>query len=113
MQTYATAKIEREKGTSLSMEDIPLRSEAGPPKSKEETRPKEQREKRSVEVEETILGLQIYAGAANRFPEHMLYEEIVEGAKNGKFKITYTVKKSQSEMIGTVIKKNIKLPRMS
>ena len=46
-------------------------------------------------MDASSLRLKIYAAATNKFPEQMTYEEIVEGAKNGK----YTVKKSESEII--------------
>ena len=63
-------------------------------RSKEETKPKEQREKKVQEIEAKTVGLKIYAAASNKFPDQPSYEDIVEGAKNGKYKITYTVKKN-------------------
>ena len=71
----------------MSLEDIPMRSEAEAMRSKAVTRPKEQREKKSLEMDTSSLGLKIYAAAANRFRELITYEEIVDGAKNGKYKL--------------------------
>ena len=51
------------------------------------------------------MGLKVFSAAANSFPEQTTYEEIVEGAKSGKYKITYTTKKTESEIIGMIIKK--------
>ena len=74
-----------------------MRSEAGGARSKGETVLKEQREKKSQEVEASTLRLKIFVAAINRFPEQTTYEEIVEGAKSGKYKITYTVKKQKAK----------------
>ena len=75
----------------------------------ETARPKEQRERKVQETDAADLGLKIYAAAANAFPEQTTYEEIVEEAKKGKYKITYTVKKTESEIIGMLVKKSIKI----
>ena len=93
------------------MENISMRSEAETVRRDESACPKEQRERKVQEVEAADLGLKIYAAAANKFPEQMTYEEIVEGAKKGKYKITYTVKKTESEIIGMMVKKGIKITR--
>ena len=71
--------------------------------------PREQREKKLQGVEASTLGLKVFAAATNKFPENPTYEEIVEGAKSGKYKITYTVKKTESEIIGMIIKKTAKI----
>ena len=78
-------------------------------KKDESVRPREQRERKAQEVEARELGLKMYAAAGNTFPEQITYEEIVEGAKKGKYNITYTVKKTESEIIGMIVKKNIKI----
>ena len=86
-----------------------MRSEAETERREESARPKEQRERKMQEVEAADLGLKIHTAASNKFPEQVTYEEIVEGAKKGKYKITYTVKKTESEIIGMMVKKGIKI----
>ena len=65
-----------------------MRSEADTVRRDESARPKEQTEIKVQEVEAADLGLKIYAAVANKFPDQITYEEIVEGAKKGKYKIT-------------------------
>ena len=67
---YSLAARERKftEGRSLSMEDIPMRTEAGARRSEVGTRPKEQREKKSLEMDASSLGLKIYAAVTNKFP---------------------------------------------
>ena len=108
---YSLAARERRltEGRSISLEDISMRSETGTVSKDVSTRPKEQRERKVQEVEAADIGLKIYSAATNKFPEQITYEEIVEGAKKGKYKITYTVKKTESEIIGMLVKKTIKI----
>ena len=58
-----------------------VRSEVGSVRSEEATRPKEQREKKSLKEDASTLGLKIYAAVANRFLEQIIYEEIVKSKK--------------------------------
>ena len=58
--------------------------------------PKEQMEKKHYEIEAKSLRLKIYAAESNKFTLKMTYEEIIEGIKAGRYKMTYTEKKSRA-----------------
>ena len=87
----------------MSLEDVTVREESGAFRRTEEAKPKEQREKKGQETEAKSLGLKIYAAESNRFPDPVTYEELVEGTKKGKYKITYTEKKTESEIISMIV----------
>ena len=70
---------------------------------------KEQRDRRSIELEARSLGLKIYTGETNRFPEKMQYEDIVEGLRKNKYKMSYTDKRTEQEIMGLLDKKKIKI----
>ena len=68
---YALSTGERKltEGRSILLEDITMRNEASGARSKGETVPKEQREKKMQEVEASTLGVKVFAAATNRFLE--------------------------------------------
>ena len=54
---------------------------------------------RTHETEAKFLGLKIYSSESYRFPKKSTYDEIVDGVKRGKCKITFTNKRSETEII--------------
>ena len=70
---------------------------------------KEKRESPSIELVAVNMGLKLHAGESNRFPQKVTYEEIVEGLKKVKYKITYTEKRSEMEVLALLEKQRIKL----
>ena len=60
------------------------------------------------EIEAKNLGLKVYSNESFRFPKKSTYEEIVDGVKRGKYKITYTDKRSETEIIAMMEKGKLK-----
>ena len=73
------------------------------------TKPKEKRETKLQEIDAKNLGLKIYASESFRFPKKITYDEIVDGVKRGKYKITYTDKRSETEIIALMEKGKMKI----
>ena len=72
------------------------------------TQPKERREWKVQEIDSKKLGLKIYSSEINKFTKETTYEDILEGIKKGKHKITYTDKRSESEIISLTEKRKLK-----
>ena len=75
----------------------------------QQVRPKEKRDRRSIELVASNMGLKIHAGESNKFPQKVTYEEIIEGVKRGRYKITYTDKRTETEILALLEKQKIKL----
>ena len=63
------------------------------------TKPKERRETKTHEIEARNLGLKIYSSESYMFPKKSAYEEIVDGVKRGKYKMTFTDKRTETETV--------------
>ena len=55
------------------------------------------------------LGLKIYTAETTGFLEKVTFEDIVEGLKRGRYKMTYIEKKTNNEIISMLIKRMIKI----
>ena len=71
----------------------------------EQKKPKERREKKIQEIDSKNLGLKIYAGVANKFSEVVTYDEILDGICKGRFKLTFTDKRSEVEIMALIERK--------
>ena len=74
-------------------EQMTMEEEKGARDQKEtKSHPKERREWKIQEIDAKKLGLKIYTSETNRFTKPTTYDDIIEGIKKGKHKITYTEK---------------------
>ena len=64
--------------------------------------PKEKRETKVHEIEANNLGLKIHAFESYRLPKKTNYDEIVDEVKRGKYKITYTDKRAETEIFALI-----------
>ena len=71
----------------------------------EQKKPKERREKKIQEIDSKNLGLKIYAGVANKFSQVVTYDEILDGICKGRFKLTFTDKRSEVEIMALIERK--------
>ena len=97
------------KGSTEEEGEQPRRSREPSEDGQHATRPKEQRDKKAMELDARSLGLKIYAGESNRFPEAVQYEDLVEGIKKNKYKMTYSDKRTETEIMGLLDKRKIKI----
>ena len=56
-----------------------------------------------------MLGLKIYAAESTKFTQKMTYEDVLEGIRAGKYKMTYTEKRTESEIISLIENKKIRI----
>ena len=71
-------------------------------------KPKDRREKKIQEIDSKSLGLKIYAGEATKFSHVVTYDEILDSIRKGRFKLTYTDKRSETEIM-TLIERKVKI----
>ena len=83
--------------------------ETGEREDTSKMKPKEKREVKTQEIEAKNLGLKIFASESFRFSKKVTYEEIVDGVKRGKYKITYTDKRTETEIITLMEKGKMKI----
>ena len=55
---------------------------------------RERERKNLTKLRQKTLGLRIYAAGSNKFFPKMTYEELLEGIRAGKYKMTYTEKQA-------------------
>ena len=101
-----TMESEGEKQDVQMMEE----EEKGARDQKEmKSQPKERREWKVQEIDAKKLGLKIYSSEMNRFTKPTTYDDIIEGVKKGKHKITYTDKRSEAEILSLIEKRKLKI----
>ena len=116
---YSLAVRERKisEGRSLSLEDITKREERGAVRREERVavrreervKSKDQRERKLQVMDAKGLGVKIHVAETTSFPEKITFEEIVEGIKTGKYKITYVEKKTESDITAMLVKMRIRI----
>ena len=91
-------------------EQMMMEEDKGAREQKEmKSQPKERREWKIQEIDAKKLGLKIYTSETNRFTKPTTYEDIIEGIKKGKHKITYTDKRSENEILSLIEKRKLKI----
>ena len=92
--------------------DIPklsqsLRSGEGGARPKTQ-RPAKQLERTPSIISAKLYGIKVYAPETKTFPKAIKYEDIIEGLKNKKYKVTFKVKKSETEIIELIEQQKVK-----
>ena len=68
---------------------------------------KTQRKEKHIPITAVSYGIKIYAPESKKFPSKIKYEEITEGLKTKKYKLTYSVKKPETEIMDLI--ENLKI----
>ena len=102
---YGTVK---EKHTREASAQRPQIRETEEKEEGTKTKPREKREPKTHEIEAKNLGLKVYSCESYRFPKKSTYEEIVDGVKRGKYKITFTDKRNETEIISMMERGKLK-----
>ena len=55
------------------------------------------------------MGLKIFTSETNKYSKSVTYEEIIEGMRQGKYKMTYTDIRLEAEIIFLIEKRKIKI----